>query len=219
MKKLLFLSLSILIISFLGSCKKNNDATPNVENDTVKGRIVQVYTTIPVPNATVYLYETVWSSNGGILSGSANTVSLDTAITNDKGEYTFTYKRRRGGNEYFIRALANNFDERPGNFYITEKNSTMDVPIFPYAWITFRILNAPPVNNSDGFYLSGYLQGSEPNDYFSKFWKCDTLITKKVVGNQKVPFFVSIDNEKGGKNRYDSVYCKGLDTTYHTITY
>ncbi len=216
MKKILFLSLTLLIISFLVSCKKDESTTPDVEETTVKGRIVQVYTTIPVPNATVYLYETVWSSSGGLLGGGAHTVSLDTTVTNDKGEYSFTYKRRRGGNEYFIRSFAKNFDEKPGNFYVTEKNSNMDVPIFPYAWIGFRIINAPPITNSDGIYLSGYLQGSEPLSYFAADGKCDTLIIKKVFGNKKTPFLISIYNQK---DRIDSIYCKGLDTTYHTIAY
>jgi hypothetical protein len=217
MKKLIFISLSILIISFLGSCRKNDNPTPNVEDDTVKGRIIQVYTTIPVPNATVYLYETVWSSSGGVLGGGANTVSLDTAITNDKGEYSFTYKRRRGGNEYFIRAFAENFDEKPGNFYITEKNSNMDVPVFPYAWIKFRIINVPPINNSDYILIGGWI-----GDSYVKSGKCDTSFIKRAsIGNAKNSLYKYQNNDKGDLifTRLDSIYCKGLDTTYHTIAY
>ena len=170
MKKILFFSLTLLIISFLGSCKKDESTTPDVEETTVKGRIVQVYTTIPVPNATVYLYETVRSSSGGLLGGGAHTVSLDNTVTNDTGEYSFTYKRRRGGNEYFIRSFAKNFDEKPGNFYVTEKNSNMDVPIFPYAWIKIRLINLPPVNASDYILVGGWI-----GDSYTKSGKCDTI--------------------------------------------
>jgi hypothetical protein len=217
MKNLFFLTLCVIAIFSVVACHKDADTTDLVDT-TVKGRILQVYSTTPVPNATVYLYETVFSSNG-TLGGSANTVSLDTVVTNDKGEYAFDYKRKRGGNEYFIRAFAKNFDDKPGNFYVTGKNATMDVPIFPYAWIGFRIINAPPSGNSDGITITGYLRDFAPLDYISLNGKADISIVKKVIGNQKTPISIYIENEKGVNKYIDSVYCKGLDTTYHTITY
>jgi hypothetical protein len=213
MKNLIILMFSIFILSFLPSCKKEDDTTP-LTNATVQGRILQVYSTIPVANATVYLYETIASGNN------AYTVSLDTVITNDKGEYSFKYKRGSISNEYFIRAFAKNFDNTPGNFYIKQKNSpSFDVPIFPYAWIGFRIINVPPFSNSDGIDISGYLQGSDQVSSIGINGRNDTTIIKKVIGNQKTSINIYTSNEKGKIVYTDSVYCKGLDTTYHTITY
>ena len=212
MKKLLFISLSILIISFLASCKKNDDATPT--KATVSGRVLQLNSTIPVPNATVYLYESIWS---GGLGGGEFTITKDTTITNSKGEYSFEYTQGKSS-EFFVKAYADDYDtDNNTRWTIENKNQVRDVIIAPYAWVKIRIINVPPVAISDFISVGGPWGSTED---FDRFGKCDTLITKRALGNQKISIAIFfLKNSKIYLDRRDSLYCKGLDTTFHTITY
>ena len=199
----------ILIISFLASCKKD-PATPS--KSTVSGRVLQLNTKTPVPNARVYLYESIWS---GGLGGGEFTISKDTAITNSKGEYSFEYIQG-SKSEFFVNAYANNY-YTDGNtrWTIESKKQVRDVIITPYAWISIRVINISPIKTNDEIEIGGEWGSSGQNFY--KLGKCDTIFIKKVKGNQKTLLYKFINHVTPGI--IDSVYCKGIDTTYHTITY
>ncbi len=102
MKKIIFISLSVLIISLLASCHKDT----YVAKGSIKGRVLALHSTDSVVNAKVYLYKSIWS--GSILSGSANTILLDSTQSNNKGEYSFLYNFT-SGSEFFVRAYAKNY--------------------------------------------------------------------------------------------------------------
>ena len=209
MKKSFNLLAIILIISFLVSCKKD-PATPS--KSTVSGRVLQLNTKIPVPNARVYLYESIWS---GGLGGGEFTISKDTAITNSKGEYSFEYIQG-SKSEFFVNAYANNYyTDSNTRWTIESKKQVRDVIITPYAWISIRVINAPPVDANDEIKIGGDWGGHDQD--FSKSGKCDTIFTKRVPGNQKTRVYKWINYASSGL--IDSVYCKGIDTTFHTITY
>ena len=209
MKKSFYFLAIILLISFLGGCKKDN---PTPSKSTVLGRVLQLNSTTPVPNAKVYLYESIWS---GGLGGGEFTISKDTAVTNSKGEYSFEYTQ--GSNsEFFVKAYADNYyTDNNTRWTIESKKQVRDVIITPYAWISIRVINLPPVNINDDIKIGGDWGGHDQD--VSKSGKCDTLFTKRVPGNQKTRVYKWINYASTGL--IDSVYCKGLDTTFYTITY
>jgi hypothetical protein len=172
---------------------------------------LQLNSTIPVPNATVYLYESIWS---GGLGGGEFTITKDTTVTNSKGEYSFEYTQGKSS-EFFVKAYADDYyTDNNTRWTIENKNQVRNITITPYAWITMRIINAPPVKPSDEIEIGGDWR-KELNFY--KAGSCDSLITRKVLGNQKTVLYKWINLITPSIK--DSVYCKGLDTTFHTITY
>ena len=201
----------ILITSFLASCKKD-PATPS--KSTVSGRVLQLNTKTPVPNARVYLYESIWS---GGLGGGEFTISKDTAITNSKGEYSFEYTQG-SKSEFFVNAYADNYyTDSNTRWTIESKKQVRDVIIAPYAWVTLRVINVPPVDISDFISIGGPWGSTQD---FNSSGKCDTTFTKRAIGNQKVAIAIFfLKNSKAYLDRRDSIYCKGIDTTFHTITY
>jgi hypothetical protein len=214
MKKLIFISFSILIISFLASCDKEDTQVPT--KATVSGKVLALNTKNPVKGAKVLLYKSIFS---GGLGGSSITVVLDTVFTNDKGEYTFSYDYTLKS-EFFVRAYANNYYTSSNARYdIWTKKENIDIPLTPYAWITLRVLNVPPIGNNDDISIRN--EWEQQNEQFYKSGSCDTIFTKKIYGNQKTKLYVSSQTNGGSKiqNYIDSLYCKGLDTTYYTITY
>ncbi len=216
MKKIIFLSLTLLIISFLGSCKKDDNQLP--DKATVSGKVLALNTKDPVKGAKVLLYKSIFS--GGI-GGSSNTVVLDTTFTNDKGEYNFSYDSTLKS-EFFVRAYANNYFTGSNDRYdIWTKKENIDITLTPYAWITLRVVNVPPVDDHDK--ISILNEWDQAAEQFYKNGKCDTIFTKRVFGNQKTKLYIDIDAQTDNGNKIqdyiDSIYCKGLDTTFHTITY
>jgi hypothetical protein len=209
MKKLSFLFSIALIVSFLVSCKKE-DPTPT--KATVSGKVLQLNSTIPVPNATVYLYESIWS---GGLGGGEFTITKDTTVTNSKGEYSFEYTEGKSS-EFFVKAYADDYyTDNNTRWTIDKKNQVRDVIITPYAWISIRVINTPPVNSNDAIKIGGDWSINQGDFY--EDGPCDTVFTRKVRGNQKVLVYKWINLVAPGI--IDSVYCKGSDTTFHTITY
>ena len=200
----------VLIASFLVSCKKD-PATPS--KSTVSGRVLQLNTKTPVPNARVYLYESIWS---GGLGGGEFTISKDTAITNSKGEYSFEYIQG-SKSEFFVNAYADSYyTDSNTRWPIESSKQVRDVIIAPYAWISLRVINVPPIDNIDLITIAGDGFTNEV-DQFRKSGACDTIFTKRIRGNQKTLIYKWI----GYKDPViiDSVYCKGLDTILYTIKY
>ena len=216
MKKSFNFLVIILIVSFLISCKKDNPTpAPTPVKAMVTGKVLQLNSTTPVPNARVYLYESIWS--GGLGGGEVN-ISKDTAITNSKGEYSFSYTKR-SGSEFFVKAYATNYYTNNNTRWPIEGSKQVrDVIITPYSWVTLRVINDPSLNISNYIEIGGDWNTSED---FHKFGKCDTIFTKRVFGNQKtkIDIFYINDNSKVYLDRIDSFYCKGLDTISHSIKY
>lgn len=211
MKKTFFLFAALLLSIFL-ACKKDNPKPTTPTQGVVSGLVLQLNSTTPVPNATVNLYSSVWS---GGLGGSEISRIVATTTTNDKGEYTFTYDTN-SSTEHFVKAYATNYYTNNNTRWTIESNKQVrDIFIAPYAWIAVRVINLPPVSSNDEIAIGGDWGGHDQN--FSKTGSCDTVFIKKIRGNQKTRLYKFINFVAPGI--IDSVYCKGLDTTYHTITY
>jgi hypothetical protein len=219
MKNLILISITVLIISLLASCDKNNPEPVKTKGE-VTGRVLALNSKDPVPNAKVTLYKSVWS--GGLVGGSANTVEVATTTTNSNGEYSFSFDYKTG-DDYFMLASADKYVVNNNTLWTIEgKKQVRDIILEPYAWIKLRIINVPPSDDKDYFNIGGYLYDiqSANHTYSAYGKKCDTTFVKKVLGNQKTAF--SIDNWSANQPKLeyvDSVYCKGLDTIFHTITY
>jgi hypothetical protein len=216
MKKITIISLTVLIISLLASCDKNNPEPVKTKGE-VTGRVLALNSKDPVPNAKVTLYKSIWS--GGLIGGSANTVEVSATTTNSNGEYSFSFDYKTG-DDYFMLASADKYlFNNNTRWTIEEKKQVRDIILKPYAWIKLRVINVPPTDEQDYFNVGGYI-GQAAETFTSYGKKCDTVLVKQVFGNQKTLLYISNWSANKPKLHYtDSVYCKGLDTTFHTIMY
>lgn len=214
MKQFSFLLFILLSISILvSSCDKEPEPNPIKR---LSGRVLQINTNIPVPNATVVLYVTKYSKNFG---GPSISIALDTIVTDKEGNYAFTYEQTESSNEYSVVARADNF-AKSGAFEVNNK-SKVDIIIKPFAWIKVNVINTPPVEPSDWLIMWGWLRdGTSKTDRFSSHGKCDTTFVQKVIGNTKIGLVYTLEsNTKPEIKKIDSIYCKSLDTTFHRILY
>jgi hypothetical protein len=214
MKKVAFLSISILIISFLWlGCSKEED-TP--KTTVFKGKILEENSRTPVADARVIFYETLYSKTFG---GGSITINLDTAFTDKEGNFSFDYTPNASSStELSVTASKKNYETTDA---FTLSSTDSEVFITPYAWVKIRIVNVPPVDPSDWLTVWGWLRnGTHATENFGVTGKCDTVFTQKVRGNRKnwITYTLS-SNSKPEFKKTDSLYCKGLDTTFHQILY
>ena len=173
MKKLLFISLSILIISFLASCGKKNYTS-------VEGQVLEKDSNKGVANAQVIFSECVPGEGTG---SSAICLDIETVLTNAQGKYIFT-KEKDDATYYRIRAEKTNYGKpvevfQTANAGETSKNLNFTLPAF--AWIKFHVKNVKPFDDNDLIIAPG----SSATGFDYRFWgkSVDTIYILPAFGN------------------------------------
>lgn len=202
MKKALLISTLPLLIT---GCLRFSSPEPGTYH--IQGRVLAHGTNEPIEGAVVYA-----SDCDGVeyLGDDCKYVLLDSTTTDAQGRYEFTVT----GWTVIVGATKPNYDSRNTselvNGYSGEK--TIDVILQPYAWLDVKVTN----------------KSGAPRAIFAVMYTQDLFLKKdssfhfftKVGGNDSTKVGLAITDWDGKlTNVIHRVYCKGLDTTYHSIEY
>jgi hypothetical protein len=217
MKKSVLILLVPLLVGSM-CCKKQEGSNPDPlgELTIIKGKILEIGTNQPIPNARVLI---MGFSQKEIL-GPTSSRPMDTVFSKADGSYEATFRHEETG--YFqCRVTAPHYyDGRDsGNpTLLSGRENSINCILDPFAWIRFHVKNVNPVNQLDYISFWGN-NGWTAFDYINLSGvPIDTFITRRIAGNQlqKITGFI----ERSGQNRIiltDSIYCKGGDTTFFKL--
>ena len=208
MKKLLFISLSILIISFLASCGKK-------DYTSVEGQVLEKGSNKGVANAQVIFSECVPGEGTG---SSAICLDIETVLTNAQGKYIFT-KEKDDATYYRIRAEKINYGKpievfQTANAGESTKNLNFTLPAA--AWIKFHVKNVNPFDDNDLIIAPG---SSGKGSHYHYGGKVDTTYIEKGIGNFNNAIYWTVKRNSNTKQFLDSVFLKPLDTVFYEIKY
>ena len=202
MKKLVLL---LGVPMLIAGCLKLS--TPEPDTFHIKGRVLAYGTNEPIANALV---SAVDCEGVEYLGDDCQFVLLDTARTDAQGRYEMTVT----GWSVSMNASKPDYDSQHTlelvNGYSGEK--VIDLILQPYAWLDLTITNknGPPYVGL-GITSSQRLLLQRDSSFH--------LFTK-VSGNTKTLIGFSVTDSIGKYTDLSHyVYCKGLDTTYHSIEY
>jgi hypothetical protein len=144
MKKYIFFPM-LLALSFIACDPKPTPVNPTTK---VEGTLMDRGTNIPIPNTVVKLVEV----GGSILT--PTTSFIQSATTNDKGQYTFTFEWTDDSKGYGIDTRPkdlNKYYDLPKIVGRVERGQTNKVDCFlnPYSWVRYRIRNTNPFDDRD----------------------------------------------------------------------
>ena len=184
MKKLFYFLAIILIVSFLGGCKKDPlDAIP-ADQARMYGKVVEKGTKKPVKGVKVYL------RNCTCVIGGCSCSTIDSLTTDDMGRYDFTYKFNgfKGRSFDIVVRVPSGF--LPENSPIalaptTHDNVNYDIEIQPLAWIKIHVKNVTPFDEFDKIWISGGWSGAAgDHQYYGK--NPNFYIKKEIIGNDSI---------------------------------
>ena len=202
MKKLVLL---LGVPMLIAGCLKLS--TPEPDTFHIKGRVLAYGTDEPIANALV---SAVDCEGVEYLGDDCQFVLLDTARTDAQGRYEMTVT----GWSVSMNASKPDYDSQHTlelvNGYGGEK--VIDLILQPYAWLDLTITNKSgmPYAILGLMYTRDLIMRKDSSTHF--FTKVDGN-TDVFVG------FGVIDSIGKYTDRTRYVYCKGLDTTYHSIEY
>jgi hypothetical protein len=144
MKKYIFFPM-LLALSFIACDPKPTPVNPTTK---VEGTLMDRGTNIPIPNTVVKLVEV----GGSILS--PTTSFIQSATTNDKGQYTFTFEWTDDSKGYGLDTRPkdlNQYYDLPKVVGRVERGQTNKVDCFlnPYGWVKYRVKNSNPFDDRD----------------------------------------------------------------------
>jgi hypothetical protein len=212
MKKLIIIPLSILIVSFLGSCGKK-------DYTSIEGQVLEKGSNKPIANAQVIFSECVAGEGTG---SSSICLDVETVLTNAQGKYIFT-KEKDDATYYRIRAEKLNYGKPVEVFqtaYAGEKSKNLNFTLPAYAWIKFHVKNVTPFDDSDLIIAPGSSGGNLDYRFYGK-----TVDTTYILGGSKYPggfkFGIDWTTIKNNKQKEieDSIFFIPLDTVYYEIKY
>ena len=207
MKKLLLISLTCLIISFLG-CKKQ-DFTD------IQGRIVEKGSNKGIANAKVVFSQCI---SNGILGGSS-CEAIDTILTDANGNYRYTLEDDQTTN-YHIEAFKDNYRmELLQTASGGQISKNVDITMLAFAWIKFHVKNVNPFDDSDLIYAPGSIGLGKYVFYGKTVDTTYILGGKSFIGGFKQGIDITFKRNNQIKQYIDSVFCKSLDTVFHEIKY
>ncbi len=215
MKKLIFLSLTFLIISFLGSCKKDEPTPPTIVN----GQVLEQGSNKPLEGVKVVLMEGTY---GGLGSGTYNYYPVDTILTDKDGRYSYQNPKVKSSKDYVLWFYKDQY------FEITDTQNEVDVEtnktinpvtkMFPFAWLSVRVINDKPFGIGDRIHILGQWEAASDDDWYYGN-QVDEVFIKVVRGGLKTGLrWVYYKNDKS-MSISDSIYIKPLDTAYYQIKY
>ncbi|MEN0005008.1 MAG: carboxypeptidase-like regulatory domain-containing protein [Bacteroidota bacterium] len=136
MKKLTYFT-SLLLLLLL-SCEK--DFFSLTGEVTIRGRVFESGTTIPVANALVGLFE----SSGEFFGGKSE---ISTIRTDEEGRYEFTFEKQRG-RSYRLKAEAAGYYGLEGSDPVVQ-DFELDLFLIADGYILIQVENIPPQNVLD----------------------------------------------------------------------
>ena len=204
----------ILIISFLGGCKKDNPVLPTVVN----GQVLERGTNKPLEGVKVVLMECTYQ---GLGSGNYSYSPVNTILTDKEGRYTFDNLVKGDSKDYVIWFYKDKYDS------ITDSQNDVDVdwnktssPItkmYPFAWLTIRVINDKPFDEGDKLEVGGEWSTGDYERFIGK--NTNTIFTKKIRGGQKTQLVWWVVKNNIISSYSDSLKIIPHDTTYYQIKY
>jgi hypothetical protein len=191
------------------SCEPNNKDIPIT---TVTGRVITYGTKTPVAGATVYLQQP-----------DANWVTTirDSTKTDINGKYTFKNIKEASAwgirNPNFLATKKGYFVPEFYEVVFTHSPVIDDIVIDPIGWLKIKVKKVTPFNIHDR--IAFYTKNAAPiGNIIGQ--SSDSILTYPLKGNRKqnIMYYVEINNNKNIKYE-DSMYIKGLDTTYYEVKY
>ena len=204
MKKSFNLFIIVLLISFLGGCKKD-------KSTRIEGRVLEKGSKKPVAGAKIIFSECV--AGEGTFSPSV-CLDLESTLTDADGKYVFV-KASDTAERYRIRAEKDNYGKPVEVYQVAtagEKTKNMDFTLPAFAWVKFHVKNVNPVDESD------YVITPWSYKFYGK--NIDTIYTTDgFLGNFKNNIYWTITRQFKTVQFMDSIYCKPLDTLFYEIKY
>jgi hypothetical protein len=180
----------------------------------VSGRVLEYGTKKPIPNASIYVMQYY-----GTLLGAEGFNLLDSTKTDANGKYTF--KTTEGdyikvAKQGYFNMYSTDYAHIPIDILSKRATSvTKDIVIDPIGWLKIRVKNVKPVADNDKIIFSQYT--CTPNELYGKSIDVFTICPR--LGNRKSKFTYWVDKKAISTYYEDSIYVKGLDTTYYSINY
>lgn len=218
MKKLLFLSLILLIVSFLASCRKDEPVPPTIVN----GQVLEQGSNKPLEGVKVVLMEGTYN---GIGSGTYSFYPVDTFLTDKDGKYSYEHKipfDKKAYELWYFKDKYFDINNVSENDRITRieynKTKVVTTTMFPFAWLSVRVINDKPFDASDRVEVAGDWQSGGG---YLKFYgnKINTTFNKQVRGGKKSEIFWWVYKNNTANFNIDSLSVNPNDTSYYTIKY
>jgi hypothetical protein len=218
MKNLIIFTFSILVISFLVSCDKDDPILPTIVN----GQVLEQGSNKSLEGVKVVLMEGTYN---GIGSGTYSFYPIDTFLTDKNGKYSYEHKTpfdKKAYELWYFKDKYFDISSVSENDRITrvEFNKTVQnvTKMFAFAWLSIRIINDKPFSVGDRIHIIGpWDAASDDNWYYGA--NINDVLTKTIKGGKLIR--LSWDIYKNDKAVYssDSIYIKPSDTTYYQIKY
>jgi hypothetical protein len=206
--------MAILGMMLYTGCDKTTTEPQQPPIHTVSGTVLEYGTKKPIPNASIYVMKYF-----GTLLGPEGFSLLDSAKTDANGKYTFKTTdadfinvRKQG---YFKLSSAE-YAPIPIDILSSRPTAvTKDIVIDPIGWLKIRVKNVKPQADNDKIVFSDY--ACTPNSFLGK--TVDKFSICPLRGNRKNDFIYFVDKLGISILHEESIYIKGLDTTYYSINY
>ncbi len=214
MKQLLFLfSLGFLVI--LG-CDKG----PNYISAFVKGRLTDLNSKEPIPNNLVYLMEAKTEYGNGVNPAVFEAWDrIDSTITNEKGEFEFSFQSRDIYN-YGFYTLAEHFFDYHQIFMIGGihyDGKVVPVTLHPKAYLRMRVLDEFPFSGIDSIRFS--TDGPQPGGLGAFGNPIDTTLIQWIAPDEYRNISWFFLHEGKSTRAGDVVFCPSFDTCNYEIRF
>jgi hypothetical protein len=215
MKQVFQISIIVLIISILLSCDKEDPTPPTIVN----GQVLEQGTNKPLEGVKVVLMEGTYNGFG---SGTYSYYPIDTVLTDKEGKYSYNNLIKGDLKDYVLWFYKDQY------FSITDSRDEIDVAwnktitptskMYPFAWLTVRVINEKPFDSSDKIHVLGpWEAGGLDYMYIGK--NTNITFTKKTEGGRKSQIAWWVYKNNTNKFYEDSINIKPHDTTYYQIKY
>ncbi len=207
MKKYFLILIPLMIL--LSQCQKE-PATTFIK---LSGRVLELESNKPIPNAKVGIYE-----EGGEFLGSTWTRLLDSFRTDANGFYHYEKHNLDKGSSFFLSVAANKYiTYDPNNYLITgQEVNNLDVVLSPYAWIKVHVKNVNPFNDRDSIIL-GDVVGTLRGIYVGTNVELNYI--NRVFGNTAMLASWTVAKNGIGHSFKDTIWIPAHDTLSYEILY
>ena len=211
MKKLTILSFSILLISLIVCCHKEEP-----EFSSCEGRILERGTNKPIANAMIVISYCVVNVD----NFSSSCSSEDTIYSDVNGKYSF-YQDATALNKYTsaghfaLTASKKGYFKQPIDVSMPNRGAiTQDIVLGPSAWLKLHVKAVNQYDSGDTFEVRGLYAGEPlPGKGFDTASGTDYTKYYKKGGNDTITIYWSIDKNDIITKHQKKVYLPALDTT------